>query len=410
MGGDDLLLFIPDPELGLLLPVLGFPQTMRGGREWRGFLESASSKAVVRANLPSPYSEDTVPVSSISGSSGIVLVLFGADPHEHLFQRLAELLPLAGQALEREQQLRVSNAQLEHMRGEVRSARLLSTALDQLRRELEQALETAGRETAVAETAKKDVLKANVELAIARDQALAASRSKGSFLANMSHELRTPLTAIIGYSEMLQEDIADEGAQKDLQRIHDAGRHLLTLVSDILDMAKIEAGHVELFAEPFTAEEIINEAVEIATPQMAGGGNTCVVETAQGIPPLFTDQSKLRQILLNLLSNAAKFTTGGTVTVAAGYSKSTGMINFTVADTGIGMSAEAMPRLFTEFSQLNDSSTKTVPGTGLGLAISKRLCKLLGGEIAVESKLGEGSTFQVAIPPRMHGEKLKLTP
>ncbi len=409
LGVEDLLIFLPDPDIGLLLPAPGYPQMLKEGRRWRDFLKDIGEKDVTSAELPSPYTGNLVRARAVSGQGGIVLVLLGGEPEERLLRELASPLSLAGQSLVKEQKLRLVDAQLQQMQGEIRSARVLTTVLDQLRRELEAALSTASRETAIAEAAKKELLKTNEELAIARDQALAASHSKGAFLANMSHELRTPLTAIIGYSELLQDDITEASALQDLQRIQDSGQHLLTLVNDILDMAKIEAGYVELHPETFLAEEVVNEAVEIITPQMAIGHNSCVLHTAPDIPPLFTDRNKLRQILLNLLSNAAKFTEGGTVSVTTTYDAAEEMVVFSVKDTGIGISAEAIPRLFREFSQLDDSATKTVPGTGLGLAISKRLCQLFGGQITVESKLGEGSTFRVLMPPRILKEKLKLS-
>ncbi len=405
LGADDLIIFIPDPDLELLLPAVGFPQTLPGGRVWKTFLSTCTNIKSASDQLPSPYTGEMVSVVTVSGTTGVVLALLGGQPIDSLMRDLVNPLSLAGQALEKERQLQLINAQLLQISSEVKSARVLTTVLDQLRRELETALESAGRETAIAEAAKKDVLKANEELAVARDQALAASHSKGAFLANMSHELRTPLTAIIGYSEMLQDEITEARTIQDLQHINDAGQHLLALVNDILDMAKIEAGHVELHAEAFEAEVVINEAVQIVAPQMAAGGNSCEVIIGPDIPPLFTDHNKLRQILLNLLSNAAKFTKNGTVTFTTSYDKATDLICFSIVDTGIGMSAEAMPRLFKEFSQLDDSSTKTAPGTGLGLAITKRLCELFGGQITVESKLGEGSTFRVEIPPRLPSEQ-----
>ncbi|MEJ2481973.1 MAG: response regulator [Gemmatimonadota bacterium] len=243
------------------------------------------------------------------------------------------------------------------------------------------------------------------ELLEARQDAEAASRAKSQFLASMSHELRTPLNAIIGYSEMLQEDAEEEGQEEfvpDLRKIHSAGRHLLALINDILDLSKIEAGRMELYLESFDAGEVIEQVVTTIQPLIAKNGNRLEVRGAETIGLLRSDATRLRQVLLNLLSNASKFTENGSITLEAERLTPTDSegdwVSIAVRDTGIGMSDEQLARLFEAFSQAEASTAKRYGGTGLGLAISRSFCRLMGGDIFVDSEPGAGSTFTVRIP------------
>ena len=228
-----------------------------------------------------------------------------------------------------------------------------------------------------------------------------ASQHKSQFLANMSHELRTPLNAIIGVTEMLREDA--EAAKQDtepLDRVLGAGRHLLALINDILDLSKIEAGRMELQLEPFALAPLIANVVKTIEPLAVKNGNQVAVQCDGEIGTMHADQMRLRQALLNLMSNANKFTEKGTITIAARQGQENGhdWIVLAVADTGIGMTAEQMARLFQEFSQADASTTRKYGGTGLGLAISKRFCQMMGGDITVESEPGRGSTFSIRLP------------
>jgi signal transduction histidine kinase len=228
-----------------------------------------------------------------------------------------------------------------------------------------------------------------------------ASQHKSQFLANMSHELRTPLNAIIGVSEMLREDA--EAAKQDtepLDRVLGAGRHLLALINDILDLSKIEAGRMELQLEDFALAPLIDGVVKTVEPLAAKSGNQLVVRCDGAIGSLHADSMRLRQALLNLMSNANKFTERGTISVDARHGQQNGRdwITIAVADTGIGMTPEQMGKLFQEFSQASASTTRKYGGTGLGLAISKRFCELMGGDITVESEVGRGSTFTIRLP------------
>ncbi|WP_420456398.1 response regulator [Rubrivirga sp.] len=238
----------------------------------------------------------------------------------------------------------------------------------------------------------------------ARAGAERANRAKSQFLANMSHELRTPLNAIIGYSEMLAEDAEDEGyddAVEDLGKIRAAGRHLLGLINDVLDLSKVEAGKMDVHAETFSVRDLLDGVEATVQPLMRAGGNRLVVE-ADGLPTdVRTDLTKVRQILLNLLSNAAKFTRGGTVTLSGttegGADGAGGAVVFRVADTGIGMTPEQLAKLFQPFVQADASTTREYGGTGLGLTISRRFAQLLGGDVAVDSVPGEGTVFSVRL-------------
>ena len=228
-----------------------------------------------------------------------------------------------------------------------------------------------------------------------------ASQHKSQFLANMSHELRTPLNAIIGVTEMLREDA--EALQQDtepLDRVLGAGRHLLALINDILDLSKIEAGRMELQLEHFALAPLIANVVKTIEPLAAKNANEVAVQCDAETGTLHADQMRLRQALLNLMSNANKFTDNGTITIDArqGQEDDRDWITVAVTDTGIGMTPEQMGKLFQEFSQASSTTASKYGGTGLGLAISKRFCQMMGGDITVESEPGRGSTFTIRLP------------
>jgi two-component system, NtrC family, sensor kinase len=228
-----------------------------------------------------------------------------------------------------------------------------------------------------------------------------ASQHKSQFLANMSHELRTPLNAIIGVSEMLREDA--EALKQDtepLDRVLGAGRHLLALINDILDLSKIEAGRMELHLETFPLAPLVKDVAKTIEPLATKNGNRLVIECPADFGTIHADQTRFRQSLLNLASNANKFTEKGTITIAASQGQENGRdwITFAISDTGIGMTAEQMGKLFQEFSQASSATASKYGGTGLGLAISRRFCQMMGGDITVESKPGNGSTFTIRLP------------
>ena len=259
------------------------------------------------------------------------------------------------------------------------------------------------KEVEVRRRAEREMAEAKEAAEAARGVAEVANRAKSAFLANMSHELRTPLNAIIGYSEILLEDAKDMGygeATADLNRIQNAGRHLLEIISDILDLSKIEAGKMDLHFEELDLGSLLEGVLETAAPLAEKNANKLEFDCEKEVGTLYTDQTKIRQILLNLLSNACKFTQNGRVHLRVWRERERGgeELVCTVADSGIGMTEQEVERLFQPFTQADASTTRKYGGTGLGLAISKRFCQLMGGDISVESAPGVGSVFTMRLP------------
>jgi two-component system sensor histidine kinase/response regulator len=251
--------------------------------------------------------------------------------------------------------------------------------------------------------AEAEVRRLYEDLTVAHAQVVAASQVKSQFLANMSHELRTPLNAIIGYSDLLQVVAArkqDTTYTEDLGRIEKAGKHLLTLINDVLDISKIEAGKIELEMQTFDVSTIVDDITETIQPLAAKNSNALTVNVSPDVGPVHADCTRLKQCLLNLLSNACKFTKAGNVdfSVTQEQVRDQEFITFRVADTGVGLSEEQAARLFQPFSQADTSTTRKFGGTGLGLAITKRLCEAMGGSIALQSQLDAGSTFTIRLP------------
>ena len=262
--------------------------------------------------------------------------------------------------------------------------------------------------TDITEVKKREAELADLvdHLTVARDQAMEATRAKSQFLANMSHELRTPLNAVIGITEMLEEDARDDRQDdyiEPLERISRAGRHLLHLINEILDLSKIEADRIEFHLEDINIAALLGELAATAQPLADKKGNRLAIHRPDGLDAMHGDPMRVRQIVLNLLSNACKFTEGGEISLSAARWTAAGRdwVRFAVADTGIGMTPEQQAKVFEEFSQADSSTTRKYGGTGLGLAISRRLCRLMGGDIELTSEPGVGSTFTARLPARV---------
>ena len=255
---------------------------------------------------------------------------------------------------------------------------------------------------------------ANARAEAAKDAAEAANRAKSAFIANMSHELRTPLAAIIGYSEMLQEEMADGAAsaelEPDMRKIEGNARHLLGLINDVLDLSKVESGKMDVYPEAFDLEAVVRDVATTAQALVEKKGNRLVLDFTPGLSRMVTDVTKVRQILLNLLSNAAKFTEGGTVTLAVKReaAEDAERVVFAVADTGIGMTDDQVAKLFQRFVQADVSTTRKYGGTGLRLSLTKALSEMLGGSVAVRSRSGEGTTFTVKLLANYRAEASEM--
>ncbi|MEL6331166.1 MAG: DUF3365 domain-containing protein [Cyanobacteria bacterium J06626_26] len=245
-------------------------------------------------------------------------------------------------------------------------------------------------------------------LSHAKESAEAATQAKSDFLANMSHELRTPLNAIIGYSEMLAEDaddLSEEDAQTDLYRIQEAGKQLLTLINSVLDLSKIESGRMEMFIEEFSISFLVEQVVDVLNPLVQKNGNKLIVHHETDIDTIVADRPKVHQSLLNLLSNANKFTQDGTIalTVSSTIHRDRPWIDFIVTDTGIGMTPDQQKTVFEAFAQADNSTTRQFGGTGLGLTITKQFAAMMGGDIMVESQFEKGSQFTLRLPQTVEG-------
>jgi signal transduction histidine kinase len=281
--------------------------------------------------------------------------------------------------------------------------------------ELATANEVLQREICERQRVEGELRRVNADLVVAHERVLEASQVKSTFLANMSHELRTPLNAIIGYSELLQE-LAARNVAKDptpgLEKINRAGKHLLTIINDILDVSKIEAGKMQLLPECFVIADLVREMETTVQPLLAKNHNTLEIRYAENLGTMFTDVTRVRQCLLNLLSNACKFTQMGTIRleVTRETESARDWVLLRIQDSGIGISPDQVGRLFDAFTQADASTTRKYGGTGLGLAITRKLSRMLGGEVSVESEVDRGSAFMLRIPASIEERPVEHAP
>ncbi|MCY1012313.1 ATP-binding protein [Nannocystis pusilla] len=285
---------------------------------------------------------------------------------------------------------------------------LLAEQVGALLRAQEQQTRRLQAEVAERSEQERRLQALNRELSAVSDQSQAASRAKSTFLAHMSHELRTPLSAIIGYGELLLEQARDhghDGYARDADNIVQAAQHLLTIINEILDLSKIEAGKMDMVLEEFDAARLTREVADTVRPLVAANRNKLTLHIERDPAPMYSDRHKLRQVLLNLLGNAAKFTEDGEIALSLGQRSAADVIClvFTVRDTGRGIAKSALTALFEPFTQVADPGSRRTTGTGLGLAITRRFCRLMGGEVEVTSTQGTGSTFTVTVPVSYRG-------
>ena len=424
LGGDRLIVFVRDDEVGVLLPGPGFPKTFRDAAAWHRFLDdcAAHGERLVDA-LPRPEGGDAVPAFGFSCGPDIVAVVLGAARASPLAGDVRRLLPLVASTVRGERAAVSARVQLRLAEQAAAHAEALARSLDATRVHLQRALADAHAATRELEHANRqlqdqaievemqsevlaaqadDLQRANAALEVARAAAEAANRAKSEFLTTMSHELRTPLNAIAGHVQLIELGVhgpVTEEQREALRRVDRSQRHLLRLINEVLNLARIEAGRVEYVLDDVPVREAIADVRPMIEPQLqakALGFEATVVTDVV----LRADREKLQQILLNLLANAAKFTrAGGSVAITGALSETRpdcGTI--LVADNGIGIPAEKLDAIFEPFVQVDASHSREGQGAGLGLAISRDLVRGMGGDLTVESTLGAGSAFTVVLP------------
>jgi signal transduction histidine kinase/ActR/RegA family two-component response regulator len=371
LGAEDLILFIQDPEINILLPAPGFIQTLPSRQTWRALLDECATRGECEAAVPFPDAQSTKPVMAMAGQDGSVLALIGGRPKLDEARALVDLMPLLAAALRGERAVLTSEGQTRIARQAATQSKTLAEMLDTARSDLERALRAAE----------------------------AASRAKDDFLATVSHELRTPLTPILGFARMLRSGQLDasniERALASIERNAELQSHL---IEDILDFARIIAGKLRLDVQPLDPAVVVEAAVDVVRPAATAKDVRLQVVLDPGAGPVAGDASRLQQVIWNLLTNAVKFTPrGGRVQVR--LERTNSHIEITISDSGEGISPDFLPYVFDRFRQADNSISRRHGGLGLGLSIVRQLVEMHGGTVNVYSGgLEQGATFIVKLP------------
>lgn len=374
VGAEELMVFVPDVEVGAPIPAPGFPQTLSDGRAWRDFLSACAPERETRGELRHPLCEQAMPAVGIASAEGSIVVLIGGEPRSAEQRELLRQLPLLGAALQGEQALCMASGRTKVADEAVQKAAMLTQRLDTTRRELQRALAKAEEVT----------------------------RAKDDFLAVISHELRSPLSAILSWSHILQQDNVDEAMRRrGAESIERNARTQAKLIEDILDYSRIASGRLRLDVVPVDLARIIEAALDVVRPR--ANEKNIVIENAHDgeAVQVRADPDRLQQVLTNLLSNAVTYTeSGGRVMVEMEFANDG--IEIRVRDTGVGIEPNFLPHLFEAFRQADGGTTRRHGGLGLGLSIARRLVELHGGSIEAQSAgKYRGATFIVRLPPQL---------